>query len=133
MKNGFLVDGVTVSEIVFDKVMKSHECSGSVRVIGSIKGFSVGDEIHIGPTPMNKLRIRGNITGKDTTMSRLIFDVAEIISVPRISVKVVGRRAVRIDADATIQEAARILIRNGVREALVSESSPGLVSMVDIA
>ncbi|MCX6668467.1 MAG: CBS domain-containing protein [Methanothrix sp.] len=133
MKNGIVVDGITASEIVFDKVMKSHECSGSVRVIGNIKGFNVGDEIRIGPTPMNKLYIRGNITGKDITMSQLIFDVTEIISVPRIPVKEVGRRAVRIDANATIQEAARILIRNGVREALVNESSPGLVSMIDIA
>ena len=39
------VDGATASEIVFNKVMKSHECSGIVRIIGNVKDFDVGDKI----------------------------------------------------------------------------------------
>ena len=132
VKNGVLVDGATASEIVFNKVMSSHECSGTVRLLGNVKDFNVGDEIRIGPTPVNKLYIRGNVTGRDDTMSKLIFHVKEIISVPRIPVKKIAQRAVHIDPDVTIQEAARILINNGVRVALVDESSPGLVSMTDI-
>ena len=132
VKNGVVVDGVTASEIVFNKVMFSHECDGSVRILGNVKDFNVGDEIRIGPTPVNKLYIRGAVTGRDDTMSRLIFHVKEIISVPRIPVKKIAQRAVHIDPDVTIQEAARILINNGVRVALVDESSPGLVSMTDI-
>jgi len=132
VKNGVVVDGVTASEIVFNKVMFSHECDGSVRILGDVKDFNVGDEIRIGPTPVNKLYIRGNVTGRDDTISKLIFHVKEIISVPRIPVKKIAQRAVHIDPDVTIQEAARILINNGVRVALVDESSPGLVSMTDI-
>jgi predicted transcriptional regulator len=97
-----------------------------------VKDFNVGDEIRIGPTPVNKLYIRGDVTGRDDTMSRIIFHVKEMISVPRIPVKKIARRAVHIDPNVTIQEAARILIHNGVREALVDESSLGLVSMTDI-
>ena len=132
VKNGVVVDGVTASEIVFNKVMFSNECDGSVRILGDVKDFNVGDEIRIGPTPVNKLYIRGNVTGRDDTMSKLIFHVKEIISVPRIPVKKIAQRAVHIDPDVTIQEAARILINNGVRVALVDESSPCLVSMTDI-
>ncbi|MFB3765320.1 MAG: CBS domain-containing protein [Methanotrichaceae archaeon] len=132
MKNGIVVDGATASEIIFDKVMKSNECDGLIRVIGDIRGFNVGDEIRIGPTPVNKLYIRGIIAARDDTMSRLMFHVTEIISVPRIPIKGVARPAVHISPNATLQEAARILIRNGVREALVDESTPGLVSMTDI-
>ena len=131
-KNGVVVDGATASEIVFNKVMFSHECEGTVRVLGNVKDFNVGDEIRIGPTPLNKLYIRGAVTGRDDTMSRIIFHVKEMISVPRIPVKKIARRAVHIDPNVTIQEAARILIHNGVREALVDESSLGLVSMTDI-
>ena len=132
VKNGVVVDGATASEIVFNKVMLSHECGGTVRILGNVKDFNVGDEIRIGPTPVNKLYIRGDVTGRDDTMSRLIFHVKELISVPRIPVKKLARRAVHIDPNVTIQEAARILIHNGVREALVDESSLGLVSMADI-
>ena len=131
-RNGVEVDGATASEIVFNKVMKSHECSGIVRIIGNVKDFDVGDKIRIGPTPVNKLYIGGVVEGSDDTMSRLIFHVTEIISIPRILVKKVAHRAVHIEPNATIQEAARILIHNGVREALVDEVSPGLVSMTDI-
>jgi transcriptional regulator len=132
VKNGVVVEGATASEIVFNKVMSSHECGGTVRILGNVKDFDVGDEIRIGPTPVNKLYIRGIVEGRDDAMSRLIFHVKEIISVPRIPVKKIAKRAVHIDPNVTIQEAARTLIHEGVREALVDESSIGLVSMTDI-
>jgi len=65
-------------------------------------------------------------------MSRLIFKVSEMISVPRIPVKKIARRAVRISPSSSIQDAARTMIHNGVSEALVDESSPGLVSLSDL-
>jgi len=126
-RNGVEVNGATASEIVFNKVMNSHECNGTVRIIGNVKDFDVGDKIRIGPTPVNKLYIGGIVEGSDDTMSQLIFHVTEIISIPRIPVKKVAQRAVHIEPNATLQEAARILIHNGVREALVDEISPGLV------
>jgi predicted transcriptional regulator len=131
-RNGVEVDGATASEIVFNKVMKSHRCNGTVRIIGNVKDFDVGDKIRIGPTPVNKLYVGGVVENRDDTMSRLIFHVTEIISIPRIPVKKVAQRAVHIEPNATLQEAARILIHNGVLEAPVDEISPGLVSMTDI-
>jgi transcriptional regulator len=65
-------------------------------------------------------------------MSRLIFHIEEMISVPKMPVKGIARRAVHIPANASLQEASRILIHNGVSEALVDESSPGLINMTDI-
>lgn len=132
VRNGVVVEGATASEIVFNKVMLSHECDGTVRILGNVKDFNVGDEIRIGPTPVNKLYIRGDVTGRDDTMSRLLFHVKEIISVPRIPIRKIAQRAVHIDPGASIREAARVLIHNGVRGALVDESSPGIVSMADI-
>jgi hypothetical protein len=132
LRNGVAVEGATASEIVFNKVMKTHECGGLVRIIGNIRDFFVGDEIEIGPTPVNKLYIRGKILGRDDTMSRLIFNVTEMISVPKVPVKGSARRLIHISPGSSIQEAAKILINNGVQEALVDDSSPGLVSMTDI-
>ena len=109
-RNGVEVDGATASEIVFNKIMKSQMCNGTARIIGNVKDFDVGDKIRIGPTPVNKLYVGGVVEGMDDTMSQLFFHVTEIISIPRIPVKKVTRRAVHIEPNAAIHEAARILI-----------------------
>lgn len=133
VRNGVVVEGTTASEIIFNKVMHSHQCDGVVRVIGNIRDFNVGDSIEVGPTPVNRLYIRGKVTGRDDTMSRLIFHIDEMISVPKLAVKSIARRAVRMPANSSLQEAARILVHNGVSEALVDDSSPGLISLADLA
>jgi transcriptional regulator len=132
IRNGVLVEGATASEIVFNKVMHSQQCDGVVRVIGNIRDFDIGDEIEVGPTPVNKLYIRGTVTGRDDTMSRLILHIEEMISVPKVPVKKIARRAVRIPPNVSLQEASRILVHNGVQEALVDDSSPGLINLSDI-
>lgn len=132
LRNGVKVDGATANEIIFNKVMRHDQCGGVVRITGNVRDFNIGDEIEIGPTPVNKLYIRGVLTGRDDTMSRLIFDVKEMISIPRIHIKKIARRAVRISPSALIAEAARIMINNGINEALVDDSSPGLINLNDV-
>ena len=132
IRNGVMMEGTTASEIIFNKVMHSQQCDGVVRIIGNIRDFNVGDGIEVGPTPVNKLYIRGKVTGRDDTMSRLIFHIEEMISVPKVAVKGIARRAVHIPPNASLQEASRILVHNGVSEALVDDSSPGLINMADI-
>jgi predicted transcriptional regulator len=56
-----------------------------------------------------------------------------MISVPKLPVKRIARRAVRISPNISLQEASRILVHNGVQEALVDDSSPGLINLADIA
>ncbi|MCX6679599.1 MAG: CBS domain-containing protein [Methanothrix sp.] len=132
IRNGVMMEGTTASEIIFNKVMHSQQCDGVVRIIGNIREFNVGDCIEVGPTPVNKLYIRGKVTGRDDTMSRLIFHIEEMISVPKVAVKGIARRVVHIPPGASLQEASRILVHNGVSEALVDDSSPGLINMADI-
>lgn len=132
IRNGVLVEGATASEIVFNKVMHSNQCDGVIRIIGNIRDFNIGDEIEVGPTPVNKLYIRGTVMGRDDTMSRLILHIEEMISVPKVPIKKIARRAVRIPPNASLQEASRILVHNGVQEALVENGSPGLINLADI-
>jgi transcriptional regulator len=132
VRNGVIVEGTTASEIIFNKVMLSHQCGGVIRILGNIRDFNVGDEVEVGPTPVNKLYIRGTVTGRDDTMSRLIIQINEMISVPKVSVKSVARRALRISPEVSLQEASKILVHNGVQEALVEGSSPGLINLTDI-
>jgi predicted transcriptional regulator len=103
-----------------------------IRIIGNIRDFNIGDEIEVGPTPANKLYLRGEVVGRDDTMSRLILRVKEMLSVPKIPVKKIARRAVRISPDISLREATRIMVYNGVQEALVEGSPPGLINLDDI-
>jgi predicted transcriptional regulator len=132
VRNGVIVEGTTASEIIFNKVMLSHQCGGVIRILGNIRDFNVGDEVEVGPTPVNKLYIRGTVTGRDDTMSRLIIQINEMISVPKVSVKSVARRALRISPEVSLQEASKILVHNGVQEVLVEGNSPGLINLTDI-
>ena len=133
VRNGVVVDGVSATEIILNKVMLSTQrCSGLIRIIGNIRNFDIGDEVEVGPTPIAKLYIRGKVVGLDNTTSGLVLNVTGIISIPRLPVKMVARRAVRISPKASLREASRILVTNGVQGALVDDKSPGLINLVDI-
>ena len=133
VRNGIIVEGASATEIVFNNFMHSaRQSCVSIRIIGNIKDFRVGDEVEVGPTPVSKLFIRGKAVVLDNTTSRIVLDIIEMISIPRLPVKKVARRAVRISPDTSLREASRILVINGAQEALVEDISPGLVNMADI-
>jgi len=133
VRNGVVVDGVSATEIILNKVMLSTQrCSGLIRIIGNIRNFEIGDDVEVGPTPATKLYIRGKVVGLDNTTSGLVLNVTGILSIPRLPVKKVARRAVRISPKASLREASRILVTNGVQGALVDDSPPGLINLVDI-
>ena len=133
VRDGVIVEGVSATEIVFNKIMHSAQpCSGLIRIIGNIRNFDIGDDVEVGPTPLNKLYIRGKVVGLDYTTSRIVLDITEMISIPRLPIKKVARRAVCISPNTSLREASRLMVINGVQEALVEDRSPGLVNMVDI-
>ena len=58
VRDGVVVEGVSATEIVFNKIMHSAQpCSGLIRIIGNIRNFDIGDDVEVGPTPLNKLYI----------------------------------------------------------------------------
>jgi len=133
VRNGIIVDGASINEIVFNNVMQSARYSHvSIRIIGNIKAFAVGDDIEIGPTPVNHLYIRGRVVAVDCAASSMVLDIAEMISIPRHPVKTVAKRAIRIHPGTSLKEASRIMVVNGAQEALVDGKSPGVVNLVDI-
>ena len=133
IRNGIIVEGASATEIAFNNVTHSiRQSCVSIHIFGNIKDFRVGDEVEVGPTPVSKLYIRGKVTELDNTTSWIVLDISEMISIPRLPVKKVARRAVRISPNISLREASRILVINGAQEALVDDSSLGLVNMTDI-
>ncbi len=134
MRNGSFVEGATANEITFYTVMRPNQCSGIVQIIGNIREFNVDDEIEIGPTPVNKTHIKGVVTGRDDTTNRLIFDIKEMASIPKIPVKNLARQAITLDPEMSLLEACKKLNASKVRAALVSQNGDprGLITLEDV-
>ncbi len=134
MRNGSPVEGATANEITFYTVMRPNQCSGIVQIIGNIREFNVDDEIEIGPTPVNKTHIKGVVTGRDDTTNRLIFDIKEMASIPKIPVKNLARQAITLDPEMSLLEACKKLNDSKVRAALVSQNGDprGLITLEDV-
>jgi len=135
-KNDALVEGATVAEISFTTVRHPDLCHGMLKVLGNIKGFEQGDLVQAGPTPVNKLVVRGEIVGRDDTQNTLVFSINEMISLPKKPVKNYAHMdMISINGNASIQETARILVDSGIHGAPVVENEVilGVVTFTDIA
>ncbi|AKB84168.1 CBS domain-containing protein [Methanococcoides methylutens] len=134
-RNEDVVKGATVAEISFTTVRHPEMCNGRLKVLGNIKEFSGGDLVQVGPTPVNRLIVRGEVVGRDDTENLLLFKITEMVSLPKKSIKhYIKKDTVSIDANATIQEAARVFITNKVHGAPVEEHGRivGIATFMDI-
>lgn len=134
-RNDELVPDATASEVSFTSVRHPDMCNARVHVIGDIKKFEVGDSISVGPTPVNKLVMRGQVIGRDDTENSILFVVTEMVSLPKRPVKeYIKRETIVIPANATIQEASRILVENSIHGAPVQDKNSivGIVTLTDI-
>jgi len=135
-RNGVLVESATVAEISFTAVRHPDLCNGMVHVMGEVRQFNEGDQIQVGPTPVNKLIIRGHIVGRDDTKNTLIYSISEMVSLPKKKVKeyVKEQSPITINAHSTIQEASRVLVENNIHGAPVTNGGEiiGVVTFTDI-
>ena len=76
--DGDLVPRANVEQIDLTSVHHPEECRAKVRLRGSISGFSKGDSVTVGPTPLSKLRIDGTVEGKDDTNNSLILTIDDM-------------------------------------------------------
>ena len=134
-RNDELVENATAAEISFTTVRHPDLCNATVHVIGDIRKFDVGDSITIGPTPVNKLVMRGSVIGRDDTNNSVLFVIQEMVSLPKKPVKhFINEHPITIPATATIQEASRILVKNNIHGAPVKDKDriAGIVTLTDI-
>jgi len=134
-RNDEVLENATASEINFTTVRHPDLCNATVHVIGDIRKFDVGDSLMIGPTPVNKLVIRGSVIGRDDTQNSILFVIHEMISLPKKPVKnYIRENPITIPSSATIQEASRILVKNNIHGAPVKDKDgiAGIVTLTDI-
>lgn len=134
-RNEEVIPNATAAEISFTTVRHPDLCNATVHVIGDIRKFDEGDIITIGPTPVNKLVIRGKVVGRDDMENTILFTILEMISLPKKPVKnYIHEKLILIPANATIQEASRILVDNKIHGAPVKDKDGivGIVTLTDI-
>ena len=76
--NGETVPDANVEEIDLTSVHHPEECRAEIKLRGSVGDFHEGDTVTVGPTPLSKLRIIGNIEGKDDTNNVLVLTIDDM-------------------------------------------------------
>ncbi|MCL7415358.1 MAG: CBS domain-containing protein [ANME-2 cluster archaeon] len=134
-KDKKFMEGLTAAEISFTTVRHPDTCNGIIRILGDIRDFDTGNIIQVGPTPVNKLIVRGKVMGRDDSSNALLFSITEMVSLPKRPIKdYLSNKTITIPANATIQEAARIFTRNNIHGAPVEDKGTmvGVITFTDI-
>jgi len=135
-RNGEVVQGVKVVEIAFTTLCHPDICQANAKLIGSVKVFEIGDQITIGPTPVNKLLIRGEVYGRDEVSQTLLISIFEMISLPKKPIRhYMSSPLISLRGTATLKDALHLFNFHHIRGAPVIEGDRllGIVTMSDVA
>jgi predicted transcriptional regulator len=135
-RNGEPVTGAKVVEIDFTTLCHPDVCHAVIKLIGSVKQFSIGDQIVIGPTPVNKLVIKGEVFGKDEAEQSLIISTSEMVSLPKKAIRNYMSTPLKtLRGLDTLNDALALFNQHHIHGAPVIEDNRlrGIVTMSDIA
>jgi predicted transcriptional regulator len=135
LRNGEAVDGVRVNEIDFTTLTHADLCHVLVKVLGNIRMFEIGDRIAVGPTPVNKLLIKGEVFGKDEVSGALLISTTEMTSLPKKPIKeYMSAPLISLDTDMTIAYVMKTLLQKRIHGAPVIEQDEllGIITQTDI-
>jgi predicted transcriptional regulator len=134
-RDGEKVKDITVSQIQFTSITHPGECEAAIKAVGNIKYLDLGDEIRIGPTPVNKLVVDGVVVGRDDMDNILLLDTTAIRSIPKKTVfDVASKDLINLNATDSIKEAAIVLSNKGIEGAPVVDNGSvvGILTLSDI-
>jgi hypothetical protein len=135
-RNGEPVSGANVQEIDFTTLCHPDICHAVIKLVGSAKLFEIGDQITIGPTPVNKLMIRGEVFGRDESSQSLLISTSEMISLPKKPIKNYMSTPLKtLKSPDTLRDALLLFNRDRIHGAPVVDDGrlAGIVTMSDIA
>ncbi len=135
LKNDEELDGVKVSEIAFTTLTHADLCHALIKIIGNVRAFEIGDRVTVGPTPVNKLLIKGEVFGKDEVNSALLISTSEMTSLPKKPVRdYMSMPLISLEPDMTIAYAMKTLLQKKIHGAPVIENGElkGIVTLTDI-
>ncbi|OYT39289.1 MAG: hypothetical protein B6U86_05425 [Candidatus Altiarchaeales archaeon ex4484_43] len=132
---GKKVEGILVQKIVFVKVTHPSECRAIISVIGDTRKIKDHEIIKIGPTPVNRVVIKGEVIGRDDTKREILIDTHSITSIPKGKVgDVATRKLISITSDMGLKECGEILLENRINAAPIIDNGKlnGIVTVEEI-
>ena len=135
LKNGEPVDEVRVQEIAFTTLTHADLCHALIKIIGNVRSFDIGDQVTIGPTPVNKLLIKGEVFGKDESNSGLLISTTEMTSLPKKQIKEsMSSPLIALEPDMTLAYVMKTFLQKRIHGAPVIENGNllGIVTLTDI-
>jgi len=135
-RNGEEIRGAHVQEVDFTTLCHPDICHAVIKLVGSAKLFEIGDQVTIGPTPVNKLLIRGEVFGKDEAKPSLLISTNEIISLPKRSIKhYMSSPLITLKSTDSLMDVLSLFNRHRIHGAPVVDNDKlaGIITMSDIA
>ncbi len=135
LRNGEIAEGVRVNEIDFTTLTHADLCHALIKILGNVRVFEVGDKVTIGPTPVNKLLIKGEVFGKDEMNSALLVSTSEMTSLPKLPIReYMTSPLVSLEPDMTIAYVMKTLLQRRIHGAPVLDGDLllGIVTQTDI-
>ncbi len=129
------IAGVKVREIAFTTLTHAELCHAMVSIVGSTQLFEIGDTITIGPTPVNKLLIIGEVFGKDDMEPALLISIIEMVSLPKEPIEHYMSHPIKmLTTSDTLNDAIMLFTTAHIHGAPVMEGNLlcGIVTMSDI-
>ncbi|MDD1693696.1 MAG: CBS domain-containing protein [Methanoregula sp.] len=136
IRNGEVIQGANVQEVDFTTLCHPDICHAVIKLVGSAKLFDIGDQVTIGPTPVNKLLIRGEVFGKDEAKQSLLIATSEIISLPKKSIKhYMTTPLISLKSSDSLMDVLSLFNRHRIHGAPVVDNGKlsGIITMSDIA
>ncbi len=130
-----MIENVTVVDIALTSISNPDKCRASIHVKGTLKDLNIGDTITVGPTPVQKLLIKGRVLGRDDIGNVLVIDILEMLGIPKVKIKDITTTKIRTLTPKTpVKEAASLISKGHFRGAPVLDGKEivGMVSTVDI-
>ncbi len=113
--NGTIMDELSAEEIILPSISNPNTCQARIRIIGDIKKISPGDNVVVGPTPVNEMMVYGKVVGRDDTENTIVLDIEKIVALPKDTVgEHMSSPIITADAEDKIIDAARVLAENGI-------------------
>jgi hypothetical protein len=135
-RDGEIISGATVQEIDFTTLCHPDICHAVIKLFGSAKLFEIGDLITVGPTPVNKLLVRGEVFGKDESKQLLLIATTEIISLPKQPIKAYMSSPLKtLKSSNTLHETLILFNKDRIHGAPIIDNGKltGIITMSDIA
>jgi predicted transcriptional regulator len=120
--NGVLMEDLSAEEMILPSLSHPEVCQARIRVIGNTRRILPGDEVIIGPTPVNEMLVYGKVMGRDDTENAIIINIRKIYALPKDKVEEhMSTPIITVNADDPVKEASKVLVENRIHRAPVKE------------